>query len=298
MNNNSKLLLAKILKRMPCARGYARKFNESRHRAIESFIYPWCVKAEDALPNTGVVEKSNNGPVWVSWWQGVEQAPAVVQACIASMRRHCGARDVVVITRDNVREYADLPFYIYEKLDSGAISLTHFSDILRFNLLRRHGGLWMDSTLYAAKDLDMSRCFGEFFTCSGYADPTGFFVTKGKWTGFFIGGSADERLFAFMDTFFLQYWKDNDTLIDYFLIDYVLRYAYDHRIGSLRAWADTQAGKDDPQLFGLEGIVSKMFDVVVWQRLTADTAIFKLSWKKPRTFPAGSFGEYILTHGE
>lgn len=293
------LIMAKVLRRLPGCVVLSRSFNRHRHEAIMRRIRTLCAAAAQRVGGAQNTEISvNAGPIWILWWQGVEQAPKVVQDCIASIRRHCGGRDVVVITRDNVREYADLPSYIYEKLDSGTISLTHFSDILRFNLLHRRGGLWMDATLYAAKDLDMNRCFGEFFTCSGYADPTCFFVSEGKWTGFFIGGSAGERLFAFMDAFFQQYWKDNDTLIDYFLIDYALRYAYDHRIGSLRAWADAQAGKDDSQLFGLEGIVSKKFDAEVWQRLTVDTSVFKLSWKKPRTFPAGSFGEYILTHGE
>lgn len=291
------LIMAKVLRRMPGCSAFSRKFNGYRHEVIMRRIWTLCDTVAQGIRAVQKVGTSaNDGPIWILWWQGLEHAPAVVRACVTSIRERCGGRDVIVITRDNVREYADLPDYIYDKLDAGAMTLTHFSDILRFNLLHRHSGLWMDATLYAAKTLDAQRCFGAFFTCSGYADPTGFFVSEGKWTGFFIGGSADEPLFSFMDAFFRQYWKGHDALVDYFLIDYVLRYAYDHNIGSLRTWADTQSGKDNSQLFGLEGLVSRKFDPTVWECLTADTAVFKLSWKKPKAFPSGSFGEYVLTH--
>ena len=270
MNNDGKLFIAKGLKRIPLLYPLARRYNKRRHTVIGKQVEHWCASAARQLEGHAAVTVPNDGPIWVLWWQGVETAPAIVRACIASMERNAGGRKVVVITRDNV------------------------SDILRFNLLHRYGGLWMDATLLVSSSLDETRCFGSFFTCSGFVDPTHFFVTKGKWTGFFIGGSSSEPLFAFMDAFFQTYWEHNDQLVDYFLIDYALDYAYEHDIGSLREWVQTQYGKDNPHLFDLAPIIADSFDPQVWKQLTADTNVFKLSWKKPKTYPAGSYGACIL----
>lgn len=294
MNNDGKLFIAKGLKRIPLLYPLARRYNKRRHTVIGKQVEHWCASAARQLEGHATVTVPNDGPIWVLWWQGVETAPAIVRACIASMERNAGGRKVVVITRDNVQDYVDMPELIFEKMASHAITLTHFSDILRFNLLHRYGGLWMDATLLVSSSLDETRCFGSFFTCSGFVDPTHFFVTKGKWTGFFIGGSSSEPLFAFMDAFFQTYWEHNDQLVDYFLIDYALDYAYEHDIGSLREWVQTQYGKDNPHLFDLAPIIADSFDPQVWKQLTADTNVFKLSWKKPKTYPAGSYGACIL----
>lgn len=298
MNSNEfSLFIGKGLKRVPYAEGLARRYNRRRHERIERQIRPLCEQVQKKLIDTAPGKHSetrNDGPIWVFWWQGEHAAPRVVRVCVETMRRHAANRDVVIITKDNIREYCNLPDYIYEKVDNHSITLTHFSDIVRFNLLHHHGGLWMDATLYVANALNEDRCFGSFYTCSGFDDPTHFFVTEGKWTGFFIGGSADESLFAFMNSFFLCYWKTNSELIDYFLIDYALRYAYEHRIGSLWNWVRTQNGKDDPKLFDLAPLLAKEYDLTVWERLTSDTSVFKLSWKKPTSFPRDSFGDALI----
>lgn len=298
MNSNEiSLFISKGLKRVPYAEGLARRYNKRRHERIERQIRPLCEQVQNNLIDTAPGKHSemrNDGPIWVFWWQGEYATPRVIRVCIETMRRHATNRDVVIITKDNIRDYCNLPDYIYEKVDNRNITLTHLSDIIRFNLLHHHGGLWMDATLYVANALNEDRCFGAFYTCSGFDDPTQFFVTEGKWTGFFIGGSADEPLFEFMNSFFLSYWNKNSELIDYFLIDYALRYAYEHQIGSLWNWVKAQSGKDDPQLFNLAPLIAKEYDPSVWKRLTSDTCVFKLSWKKPKSFPTGSFGDVLI----
>lgn len=292
--NSISFNFAKILKHLPRMERLARGYNMHRHENLMHHI------EEDALRASGFTldakESSRNiGPIWVFWWQGIDDAPSRVKACISSIRRNSYGRQVVVITQSNVHEYTSLPDYIFNKLADGNITLTHFSDILRFNLLHLHGGIWMDATLYVAKLLDSTRYSGSFFTCSGYSDPTFFNVSDGKWTGFFIGGCKNEPLFAFMNQFFLDYWKHNDRLIDYFLIDYALEYAYDHEIGSLRSWCENERGQDNPELFDLAPIISEPFDEEKWLELTEKTDVFKLSWKKPASYPDGSFGDYLIS---
>ena len=93
---------------------------------------------------------------------------------------------------------------------------------------------------------------------------------------------------------FALYWERNDSLADYFLIDYALDYAYHNGIGSLKTWCEGEQGKDNPELFDLAPVICDSFDSNVWKRLTERTDVFKLSWKKPASYPKDSFGDRLV----
>lgn len=85
--------------------------------------------------------------IWVCWLQGVENAPQLVQDCVAQMHRWATGYDIRIVTNENMSDYVDIPEFIMHKLQTGTITYTHFSDILRIFLLERHGGIWMDATV-------------------------------------------------------------------------------------------------------------------------------------------------------
>lgn len=72
--------------------------------------------------------------------------PELVSVCYNQLKVHNDS--VILITKDNIRQYADIPEAIYNKVNSEEISLTHLSDILRFSLLAERGGMWVDSTCF------------------------------------------------------------------------------------------------------------------------------------------------------
>ena len=80
-------------------------------------------------------QTENSGVIWTMWWQGEQNLPEVVRMCIASIKHHKGSHPLKIITKYNYNDYIKLPDYILEKVNSGAITLTHFSDIVRFYLL-------------------------------------------------------------------------------------------------------------------------------------------------------------------
>ena len=81
---------------------------------------------ENVEPSLG--QPTENAPVWVFWWQGEENAPVLVQRCIASIRKYAGNHPVRVIDQENYREFVTIPAHIEVKREQGIISLTHFSD--------------------------------------------------------------------------------------------------------------------------------------------------------------------------
>ena len=69
------------------------------------------------------------GKIWMCWWQGEENAPEIVRACIDSVRRNAGGHEVIVVTEENLSDYAHIPDWVLEKVSAGVMSRTHLSDL-------------------------------------------------------------------------------------------------------------------------------------------------------------------------
>lgn len=66
------------------------------------------------------------GKVWLCWWQGIDNAPALVQRCVESIQRNVKEHDVIILTDENYRRYVDIPDWIVDKYRNGVFSRTHF----------------------------------------------------------------------------------------------------------------------------------------------------------------------------
>ena len=144
---------AKVLHRLPLITGVSSFYNKKRHKIINDKLLPIMDCAVRISPK--IDKKVNSKNIWVFWWQGKDRMPSLVEKCYQSVIRNKGRRHVILITKDNIKQYATIPDYIYEKVNNGEITLTHLSDILRFNLLNEYGGLWIDSTIYLTDSLDV-----------------------------------------------------------------------------------------------------------------------------------------------
>jgi hypothetical protein len=84
------------------------------------------------------------------------------------------------------------------------ITLTHFSDIIRAELIRKYGGIWIDATVYCAKPVNLFQRHSSFFTIKMYERSDCY--TMRRWTGFLIGDEKNSLLFDFMAEAFRFYW--------------------------------------------------------------------------------------------
>ena len=290
--NKAEFLIAKILKRVPLSNSLKVSFNTHRHKKINQKLLPYFLDAEKNYELNNSFNKSSD-KIWIFWWQGKEKMPALVKNCYTSVVRNYDEGKVILITKNNFSEYTDISENILKLLKKGKITLTHFSDILRFNLLKNYGGLWLDATVFVSKEIDKNK-FSEFYTCSGYDDEDYFFVTKGNWCGFLIGGSSSNSLFSFMDKFFEIYWTNTDELLDYFLIDYALNYAWEKNIGGFKSFTQKNIHKDNPNLFNLQNKLNERFNEKDWKILSNNTNMFKLSYKKKILNRNGTFYNVLL----
>lgn len=166
-------------------------------------------------------------PVWVCWLQGEKNMPPIVKMCYRSLLKNAGGRKINLITFDNYRTFADIPDYIIEKHAKNIIHNTQLSDIIRVFLLCEHGGLWIDATHYVSGNLP---AFGElpFWT------PRWNNGCKKGWTSLsymeslLYCGYTNNILMRFLKDIFVNYWKNEDKLIDYLLLSASIECAYNN----------------------------------------------------------------------
>ena len=98
--------------------------------------YHYMIKNEENI--------SDNSPIWVMWYQGIEKAPPIIKACIHSIFVNKANHPLYILDKNNLENFIKLPKYILTKFHKGMISITHFSDIVRMAILSTHGGYWID----------------------------------------------------------------------------------------------------------------------------------------------------------
>lgn len=227
---------------------------------------------EEILPNS-----EYSDCIWVCWWQGLDDAPELVKECIESIKKNAGDHRVIVLTEDNYKHYVEIPEWVEEKKNKGIITRTHYSDLLRLSLLAKHGGMWLDSTLFCTAPV-----LDEYFKWPLWSikRPDYFHasVASGYFANYSLACSSDNR-FAFVTIrdFFLNYWKNNDSIVDYLTLDYmiVLAQKYDKRIAKI--FSDIKS--NNPNCDELYKVLGDEFDIDKWKRIKQDTFLFKLSWK-------------------
>ncbi|MGN0804709.1 MAG: capsular polysaccharide synthesis protein [Candidatus Coproplasma sp.] len=215
--------------------------------------------------------------IWICWWQGLENAPEIVKACVNSIRKNAGNHPVVIITEENYKEYVHIPEWVEEKKKQGIISRTHMSDILRLSLLAEHGGLWLDATLFCIKP-EIESYFEfpiwsikrpDYLHCS---------VAQGYFATYSLHCAYEKRwIFATIRDFFLHYWETNDNLIDYLTQDYMIVLAQRHDVRIAEAFS--QIVVNNPRCDDLCTLLGESFNSDIWEDLSKDTALFKLTWK-------------------
>lgn len=200
-----------------------QKQDEQKKKAIYHYLekkYGEYFKSNKQCYDCG--EYIEKFPIWIFWWQGEAAAPDIVKRCIHSVRKHANWHPVHVITKDNYSEYVKIAGYILNKVNTKKISLTHFSDILRMNLIAEHGGLWLDATIFCSKEIAGDIFKKPIFTGR---NPEGdvLNISRWEWTGYAIYGWKGNALFCLARDLFDAYWREHTALIDYYLIDYVIR---------------------------------------------------------------------------
>lgn len=224
------------------------------------------VKTSDKFPNV----------IWMCWWQGIETAPIIVQKCVESIRKNAGECKIIILTEKNYKDYVELPDWIEDKKVKGTISRTHFSDLLRFYLLAKYGGMWLDATFFCIGSLKefydkeiWSIKRPDYLYCS---------VAKGYFANYSFKCSNEYRwVFAYIYDFLLYYWNTNEKLVDYLLTDYIITLIQRHNSKFSEVLATIEPNNFECD--ELYKVLDDIYDKNKWKKLQEKTKLFKLSWK-------------------
>lgn len=170
------------------------------------------------------VQETIEHNIFVFWWDGFERAPDIVKKCLKSVETSYRGFNVIQISKDNYKNYTDIDPIILEGFERGKVSVQTFSDILRFNLLKNNGGMWIDATIFFMNEYDLTLKLkdGQSFNTLEFASSGEFLNYKGfecSWSGFFIASKKNGLFVRTMDAIFREYYRMYGTYTLYFFID-------------------------------------------------------------------------------
>ena len=271
---NLKILLctgfSRILRKLSFPQKILVAYDNYKHKVVQAYLY----EKYSFLINKPKEENSGeiNKRAFVFWWQGEDNAPELVKICINSIRKRSGL-EVILISQKNIGDYIDIPSYIFEKVHSGKMGLAVFSDYIRFNLLYKYGGIWLDATDFVTGPIPESILEYSFYSAkNAYKSTYGW-----KWTSFFMAAKKGDYLCGMMVDFYNRFWKDHKLAITYLFLDCWLTVLYKHNI-NIKNEIDTYP-EEDYNIFALTGIVNSIYSPELYAAAKSASFVHKLSYK-------------------
>lgn len=218
-------------------------------------------------------DKTYSKTIWTCWFQGEKEAPMIVKQCLASIRKQAGnGWRVVVITSENIEEYASIPKHIIEKWKQGLITDTHFSDILRCALLVEHGGIWIDATCFLSSRIPDYVFNGEMF-CFKHKYRNEDTIGLGSW---FIFSKKNNPLLRKVLELEADYWLKEKHLDDYFLFHI---FFYISKKNYPNIWNGMQSMSDVYPHELVRAVLAQDYDAEKYGNIFHNSFIHKVSYK-------------------
>lgn len=243
-------------------------------------------------------EPKNKKPkvLWSGWLQGENSAPELVKACWNSWRQHLPGYELRIITMDNYTWWIELPEWFVEKYRRGIIPPALFSDVMRIELLVRHGGTWIDGTVLCTgfpterlqkqwTDIETSPfCVFRYFK-KGQREAVGL-------SNWFISANAGDAMLAALRDALYCYWKDYNCTVDYYICHLfldVLLHGQPYVVAAMPRCNSTHS-----TLLGRK--LACDFNEEAWQELTEHVAFHKFNFRKTKEAKANpqSYCNFIL----
>lgn len=267
-------------------------FYEKKHKVIMKYLKNKYSVVISNYQNTSHTSENitEDCPIWVFWYQGFDIAPELVKGCLKSLKAHAGKHPVIELSKNNYRDYVDIPEHIIDKVTSGEITITHFSDILRVSLLAKYGGCWSDATLYYHNWLYDDITDYRWYSIrqkKEHGNPL--YVSKYQWSSFFQICGLNNTIAQYMKEIFYLYWADHKTMIDYFLIDYCFALGY-QEIPEIKTMID-QTPYNNEDINWLNRHLNDVYDENVFGTIIKNTSMFKLNWRVKMTGTPNSYVE-------
>lgn len=254
------------------------KRENSIQRYLKHYFKDLIAEYKEKQNSWNMLSADEKAPIWILWWQGMDNAPEIIKLCTKSKIKYADRREVIVVTQQNYNQYIDIPQEILDKVAIGKISITHLSDIIRVSILAEHGGLWLDASIFCVGEFPEYVLHSYFFTCK-CNDSDIENISKNRWTTYALGGAAHNLIFSFIRDAFFLYCQEHTRFIDYFMFDHIIAIAYDE-LEKVRELIDC-VPENNANKEGLSQIMNEVFDEKQFTDLkNRDTFLCKIAWKR------------------
>jgi hypothetical protein len=238
----------------------------------------------------------NKKCIWTCWFQGYENAPPIVKACINSMYKYSNGYKVVVLTEKTIPDYISMPDFIIKKYKAGIIPLAHFSDLLRTLLLITYGGIWLDATVYLTGNIPHYLLSADFFVFQSS-------ILHNEYrpcSSWFIIAKNNNTILIKVFEVLINYWKSNNYLIHYFLFHIAIKFVITNIPEAKPLWNEIfYKNNSDPHL-----LQKKLFDKLdpnmkdyIWNLSFAHKLTYKFV-DNSTAEPGETYFQYILNTAE
>jgi hypothetical protein len=267
-------LMSTNYRRLP-SRMYVWRFFEPRMSELRDRAK----RSQRRQPSGG---KSEN--VFVYWAQGIENAPEIVKSCYRSISRFAG-RPVVTLRDEDLHEWVDLdPRVVNRTADLRA----HFSDILRVELLKKHGGIWLDATCLLTERLPPSD------ELLGRSDFFAFRRSETQLSSWCLAARRSSYIVHMLSAALQMYWESHDQLIEYFLLHSIFEVLNNLDDRFFREWSARTDLDVEPACL-MQRSMYKPFEPTSWAQLSTGSFVHKLTYKLDGDRPTdGSIYEHAL----
>lgn len=254
--------------------------DRKKRRILKGKFCQWYLKPYiEEVEKQGIKPKQDRDGtyrIWQYWNSGIENAPDIVKACLASVEKYKGDIERIILNDENIKNYVKIPDYIYKLREQGVISNAHFADILRTYLLYEYGGCWIDATVYLTAPLDERIRQSELFVFQNKQedDPDNL-----KMTNYFMSSKGGSVIIAKMKKFLENYWSRNYFVINYFFYAHAFTLFTDSSEENRREWAEMF----DISYLKVQQMEKELLDQYSPERfeeLKSISGIHKLSYKR------------------
>ena len=168
--------------------------------------------------------------IFALWMQGIENAPPVVQACHRQLIRST-SRPVVYLDAAMLPKYVQLP----SDISAMKMGMAHRSDLLRIELLARHGGTWLDATCLVRDDFD--DCLEDLLSASGFFAFAKRKATLSNWL-LSVDGPGHYLILMLREALH-AYWRHFGRMKGYYNFHYLFEGLVELDPGTRRNWEAT-----------------------------------------------------------
>ena len=237
--------------------------------------YRGTLEAFDKTYDKSLPHESSN-KVWICWFQGMGNAPVLVQKCYESVKENLKGHEIVLITSENLERYVRFPDYILEKWKKGIITHTHLTDLLRLELLIKYGGMWLDATVFCSEEeKNIPTYFFDsdlFFFQSLKPGRDGHSQYISSWL---MSAKSNNKILMATRTLCHEYWKTNNSMDDYFLLHDLISIVLDKY---QKEWkAVVPRDNATPHILLLR--LFDQYDEQMWKAIKAQTPFHKMTYK-------------------